>query len=147
MSDSTSIIRPSVGVSIFIIRGQTVLLGKRKGAHGAGTWGCPGGHLEFGESFEDCAKRETLEETGLVVTNCKQIGVTNDIFVKDNKHYVTVILGCSVVGEPQLLEPDRCEKWEWFDIGHLPTPLFLPMENYIKELYITALKELKDRIQ
>ncbi|KAI2915344.1 hypothetical protein CBS147343_3044 [Aspergillus niger] len=57
---------PRVGVGVFVInhKGQLVL-GQRKSSHGAGTWALPGGHLEFNESFEDCAAREVLEETGL----------------------------------------------------------------------------------
>lgn len=30
-----------------------------------GFWAYPGGSMELGESFEDCARREVLEETGL----------------------------------------------------------------------------------
>ncbi len=53
-----------VGVGIMIFKDGKVLMGRRKGSHGAGEYAFPGGHLDFGESFEDCAKRETLEEAG-----------------------------------------------------------------------------------
>ncbi len=50
---------------MYCSKGREILLGQRKGAHGAGTWATPGGHLEFGESVKACATRELLEETGL----------------------------------------------------------------------------------
>jgi len=36
-----------------------------------GEWSFPGGHLEYMESFEDCAKRETREECGIEITNIR----------------------------------------------------------------------------
>jgi len=42
---------PRVGLGVLIIKDGKVLLGRRKGAHGEGTWAPPGGHLECGESF------------------------------------------------------------------------------------------------
>ena len=54
-----------VGVGVLVLRDGRVLLGLRRGAHGAGTWALPGGHLEFNETVAACATRETLEETGL----------------------------------------------------------------------------------
>jgi len=48
--------RPKVGVSLLVVRQfegrQHVLLGQRRGSHGEGEWGTPGGHQEFGESYE-----------------------------------------------------------------------------------------------
>lgn len=65
----------------------------------SGTWAHPGGHLEFGESFEDCARREILEETGLSVSEIKFLTAVNTVMVEENKHYVTVFVGCFVDGE------------------------------------------------
>lgn len=70
--------RPKVGVGVEILRGNQVLLGKRKGTGFADSfYSSPGGHLEWGESFEECAKREIFEETGLEVTNIRFICLTN----------------------------------------------------------------------
>ena len=79
-----------VGVAAVIFREGRILLGERIGSHGANTWATPGGHLELGESIEECAERETLEETGLEVGAFKKLGFTNDIFEKEGKHYVTL---------------------------------------------------------
>lgn len=60
---------PRVGVGVIGERADKILLGLRKGSHGAFTWSPPGGHLEFAEAVEECAKRELLEETGLKATS------------------------------------------------------------------------------
>jgi 8-oxo-dGTP diphosphatase len=43
--------RPKVGVGVMVLKNGKVLIGKRKGAHGAGEWAWPGGHLEYMESL------------------------------------------------------------------------------------------------
>lgn len=123
-----------VGVAVIISKGDgTFLLGDRKGSHGNRTWGFPGGHLEFGESFEECSKRETFEETGLKISNIKLLTITNDIFPKENKHYVTIFLTADYEsGELEIKEPDKCKEWKWFDIWNFPENLFLPIQNLIK---------------
>jgi 8-oxo-dGTP diphosphatase len=63
--------RPKVGVGVMVLKNGKVLIGKRKGAHGAGEWAWPGGHLEYMESFEDCARREVMEETGIEIHNIR----------------------------------------------------------------------------
>ncbi|KAJ5129285.1 uncharacterized protein N7515_005324 [Penicillium bovifimosum] len=106
--------RVGIGVFVFNTEGQ-FLIGKRKGSHGAETWGLPGGHLEFNETFETCAMRETLEETGLQISDVRFLTATNSIMAAEKKHYVTVFMGgiCEEGVEPQTLEPEKCESWEW----------------------------------
>ena len=66
-----------------------------------GTWTFPGGHLDFGESLFGCAERETLEESGLVVRGVNVLGVTNDFFVENSLHYITVWVRCERVDDKQ----------------------------------------------
>lgn len=124
--------QPRVGIGVIIINDKKVLMGKSKNAHGNGFWAFPGGHLEYGESFEQCAQRETLEETSLQVTNIRLGHVTNDVFEYENKHYVTIfILADYISGDPLVMESDKCESWQWFNWHELPEPLFLPIKNLL----------------
>ncbi len=128
--------RPKVGVGVCIIKGNKVLFGKRKGSHGDGSWNFPGGHLEFNETWEECARRETIEETGLEIQNVRFTTATNDFFTKENKHYITIVMLADYVsGEPKIMEPDKCEKWGWFEWNKQPDPLFIPQQNLNKQKF------------
>ena len=134
---------PQIGVGVLILREGKLLLGRRKGSHGAGDWSAPGGHLEFGESPEDCARREVLEETGLQLGEVHHAAFVSDIFPEVNKHYITLLLVAhQSQGEPQLLEPEKCCGWQWFDPEALPQPLFAPLRTWIKRDGVTALQQL-----
>jgi len=121
-------ILPKVGTGALIIREGKILLGKRIGKHGNGTWSPPGGLIEFNEEIEHAVEREVLEETDLKVT-CKDFyKVTNNIFREEGKHTITLFYFCeSIKGEAKVMEPTKCEKWEWFSWENLPEKLFLPL--------------------
>lgn len=126
---------PRVGVGVLAARagdaGGRVLVGKRLNAHGEGTWALPGGHLEYGETPEECAVREMLEETGLRLSNPRCVAVENCVWQPPapQRHYVTVF----VAGELEAgavahnSEPDKCAGWSFEDPDNLPTPLFMPL--------------------
>lgn len=132
MSDQK--LQPLVSVGVMIFKDGKILLGKRKGSHGAGEYAFPGGHLDYMESFENCAKRETFEETGMQIENIRLVYLAN-IVVYDPKHYVNAMLAVDwVSGDPVVCEPEKCEGWEWFDLENLPSPIFrasaLGIESY-----------------
>jgi 8-oxo-dGTP diphosphatase len=126
--------RPSVGIAVIVIKGNQVLLGKRRQSHGDGTWAFPGGHLEFNETIEACARREVYEETGLQIKNLGYGPYTNDIFQEDRKHYVTLFLTSDYDGgTPQVREPHKCFEWRWVNWPPAVRPLFLPIANLLKQ--------------
>lgn len=125
---------PKVGVAIIITKNDQVLLMKRKGIHGKGTWSTPGGHLDFGETPEQCAAREAREEVGMDVVDIRFRAVTNDIFDTTGKHYITIWMeGNSISNEPVIAAEDEVAEIGWFAWDSLPEPLFLSLENLPKE--------------
>ena len=123
---------PQIGVGVLIFRDGKLLLGRRKGSHGSGDWSAPGGHLEFGESPDDCARREALEETNLKLGELQTGAFVSDVFPDVNKHYITLfMIALHASGEPQLMEADKCEGWHWFAPDDLPEPLFAPLKTWI----------------
>ena len=59
--------RPYVGVGVVVFRGEEVLLAQRGKKPRLHSWSIPGGAQELGETIEDAAHREILEETGLEI--------------------------------------------------------------------------------
>ena len=134
--------RPLIGTGVLIFNetGQ-VLLGKRLGAHGEGTWSFPGGHLELNETPEQCAIRETAEEVGLTVKNPQELGFTHTVF-SETKQYITLFYAVSAEnGIPENKEPDKCECWQWFDLEKLPSPTFATIPAFIEKYGLTYIKE------
>ncbi|OIO08475.1 hypothetical protein AUJ27_00685 [Candidatus Falkowbacteria bacterium CG1_02_37_44] len=124
--------KPKVGVGVMILKDGKVLLGKRKGSHGEGEFAFPGGHLEYMESFADCAKREVLEECGIEIDNIRFQFLANVVKYAP-KHYIHVgLLADWKKGEPKVMEPNRSGSWLWYDINNLPEPIFKMCELSIK---------------
>lgn len=62
---------------MLIVQDGKLLLVQETKAEAAGKWGVPGGQLEAGETLEQCAIRECLEETGLSVTQAQLIAIAH----------------------------------------------------------------------
>lgn len=134
------------GFGVMMLKKGKILLGKRhtdpekadSELHGEGTWTMPGGKLEFGESFEEGAKREVREETGMILKEVNVICVNND--KNEYAHFITIgLFSEKFEGEPSIMEPDEIVKWRWFNLNNLPTPLYFPsakiIENYRKKIF------------
>ncbi len=123
-----------VGVGVWIIHDGKVLMNYRIKPHGGGTWAPPGGHLEMNESWEDCAKREAMEEAGLQITNIELFAVTNDIFPESGKHYVTLHMQAhSSTSEFTNMEPDKYQQYGWYKWEELPQPSLPSVANLLQQ--------------
>ncbi len=138
------------GFGVIIERDGKILMGLRhpdpdkadSAFRSAGEWTLPGGKLDWGETFEEGAAREVLEETGIEVSerDMEVIAVLN--CMNEHAHYMTVILQAKDWhGEASVMEPDEIVEWRWVDIHDLPQPLYFPsklgIENFLqKKFYI-----------
>ncbi|HBR18419.1 MAG TPA: hypothetical protein DD725_12645 [Deltaproteobacteria bacterium] len=123
--------RPLIGVGVFVVKDGKILMGKRLNSHGHETWSIPGGHLEWMETLEGCAKREVLEETGIEVENISFVTITNDFFPED-KHYVTIyMLSECASGTARVREKNKFVELRWVSPDNLPKPLFLPVQRLL----------------
>ena len=128
-----SVIRPLASVGVVFLRDGRVFLAKRQGSHGEDTWASAGGHLEMGESLEECARRESLEELDLRVGNLRFLCVSN--IIAYGRHYVDVeFLGEIGDQEPRLAEPEGFSESGWFPLDSLPEPLFPAMRYALDSL-------------
>lgn len=118
--------------NIFITKNNQLLLGKRINTYGSGSWGLPGGHVEEGESMFACAKRELFEEVGIVSDDLRLINITEEPDITTSYYLHFNFLLKDFLGEVKLMEPEKCEKWEYFAFDKLPFEIFLGHRRIIK---------------
>jgi 8-oxo-dGTP diphosphatase len=137
-----------VGIGVFILKDNKILLRRRGGAHGAGLWGAPGGHLEWMESIEECARRETMEEAGIKIKNLRILSLS-DLLEYAPKHYLNIgVLADWESGELKNLEPERWQSdWGWYAVDALPEPVFPTVPVYLSALRTGVIwKEASSRV-
>jgi 8-oxo-dGTP diphosphatase len=136
-----------VGVAVFVIKEGKFIMLLRKGSHGAGSWSLPGGHPEFGESFETTARREVKEETNLEIKNVRFGAVTNDFFEEEGKHYITIwMISEWESGQLVLTEPEKCLDQKWHSFENLPSPLFATWKQLYTSEFLDTVKEKVSKI-
>ena len=124
---------PRIWVACILKNGSQILIGKRKSKHWSGVYWFPWWHLEMNETILECAFRECKEETWIQCIQGKILWFTEDIFSTEN-HYVTFFVQVdSFKWVPETLEEEKCEWWEWYGGNNLPNPLFLPIQNLLKQ--------------
>ena len=115
---------PAPAVSLLIVRGDQVLLGKRSGAPGKGKWATPSGYVEYEDDFLTAAIREAKEETGLEVELESILNVMSS-FLSPEYHFLAVYLLARVAGG-ELAAGDDMEEVAWFPLaGPFPALAFV----------------------
>ena len=132
------------GAGVIIINDKNeILLGKRTDN---GYWDYPAGSMEIGESFEECARREVFEETGLTCGKLEYFMELSgeDTFYEypngDQVYLAVIIYICrDFSGELKVQEEEVYEQ-RFFSIDALPgipplkikSRIFEKVRNYIK---------------
>lgn len=129
--------RPLLGAAVAIWRGEKVLLVERKAGPSAGSWAMPGGLVEVGETLEQAAVREVLEETALTIENPVFNRMHEIIFPlpdgRIERHYVLAMfvarceIGNAVAG-------DDAGDVSWCSIDNLDTMKLTPAtKEFVEE--------------
>jgi 8-oxo-dGTP diphosphatase len=143
-----------VGVFLANPSEDKILLGQRKDS---GLFGLPGGWLENGEEWEDCASRELKEETGLVKqpNTFSHVHTLNCKFVEFNYHNISCIMynevNDSEVNLIKNTEPEKCTGWTWVTFKELRNQinqLFYPLRDFLGKFPdLTNVSYLKNMIK
>ncbi|WP_346909634.1 NUDIX hydrolase [uncultured Roseibium sp.] len=117
--------RPIPATIAAVVRDNHVLLVRRANPPDAGRWGFPGGKIEQGETIEDAAIRELLEETGVRAAPLK-VFTAVDVFDREDdgtlrRHFILVAVLCRwISGEP--VAGDDALEARWFPLEDLNQP-------------------------
>lgn len=119
--------RPAVTADCVVIAKENepkVLLIKRGNEPFKGQWAFPGGFMNMDETTEQCAVRELEEETGLKVTEIKQIGAYSKVDRDPRGRTVTVAYLVVLDKAEAVIGGDDAAKAQWFPISGLPKLAF-----------------------
>lgn len=129
---------PGVGIWIWIIKDGKILLGKRLSDHNPWVRSRPWGKLDAWESREECARRETYEETWLRIKNIQYLQTTNRIFEKEKEHFINIWMKSEYESwELTLMEPDKFETRKWFDLDNLPEPIRSWVPEVVEKYFLS----------
>jgi len=110
-----------------------ILLGKRRNVAGADKWYLPGGHIHEGEKITDALKREIWEECRLKIQPKKCVWVEENFEIR---HHINLYYESNLIDkkeQPVNKEPDKCYGWNWFPVDKPPKPLWVQLEEFLKQ--------------
>jgi len=129
-------------VYLVLRRGDTILLARRVNTgYEDGKYGMVAGHVDRDEPLRTAMVREAWEEAGIKLQE-------DDLHLVHVMHRKSLVAGAAderidfyfaadiFSGEPQIMEPEKCDDMEWFHLGGLP-------ENLTPEV-AAALEAMKD---
>lgn len=122
---------PAPAVSVLIVQGSRVLLGKRANEPGMGKWATPSGYIEFEDDYLSTAIREAKEETCLEVKITAILNVASS-FLSPRFHFFGVYLLAEALGG-ELAAGDDMLEVAWFSpAGPLPELAFEEDQDVLK---------------
>jgi ADP-ribose pyrophosphatase YjhB (NUDIX family) len=119
---------------IIELQGEGVVLIKRKNAPLG--WALPGGFVDYGETLEQAAVREALEETSLQVELTRQFHAYSDPRRDPRGHTITVVFTAKASGEPRAA--DDAQEIGVFQADALPSPLAFDHRQILTDYFSRA---------
>ncbi|NVK47820.1 MAG: NUDIX hydrolase [Rhodobacteraceae bacterium] len=114
---------PKLAVLAVCERDGKFLMVQRGKAPALGTWGFPGGHVEFGEALSEAAVRELCEETGVVAEAGEVIDHVELIEPEDASgayHFLLMAVRCAYVSGEAVAADDAADV-DWMSLDDLLT--------------------------
>jgi 8-oxo-dGTP diphosphatase len=126
--------QPRVAVGAVVFKQDRVLLVQRARPPGQGQWAIPGGKVCLGETLQQAAEREILEETGIIIAAHEPVLIF-DVVDRDGDgriryHYVIIDLAADYVGG-ELRAGDDALAARWVSSDELQT---LPVNPLTRKL-------------
>ena len=119
--------RPAVTADCVVITKENepkVLLIQRCNEPFKGQWAFPGGFMNMDETTEQCAMRELEEETGLKISEIKQIGAYSRVD-RDPRGRTVTVAYLAIIDKPEAVKGlDDAAKAQWFPLSNLPKLAF-----------------------
>jgi len=126
--------QPKVGVGVLLVdESGRLLLTLRRRAPEAGCWSIVGGKLDYLETLEQCAVRETLEEVGAAISIDSLLCVTDHLVPVVGQHWVSPAYLARVSScDTRNCEPNKTQEVRWFLLDGLPPNLTITARNAIE---------------
>lgn len=100
--------------------GKVLLLRRYQTGWMDGFYALPAGHIDGNETFSTAMIREAKEEVGVTIAP-EDLEFVNMTHHNSDKEYVYVVFTAKKWnGEPQNMEPEKCDDLAWFPIDELP---------------------------
>jgi 8-oxo-dGTP diphosphatase len=107
---------PTPTADIILQRDSKILMVRRKKDPFKGQLALPGGFINEGETAEEAARREAIEETTLEVEPIEILGVYSDPKRDPRKHIMSIVFVGIIVGGSDKAGDDA-ESIEWVELG------------------------------
>jgi 8-oxo-dGTP diphosphatase len=136
MDDPRGISTPRAAVGAVVMYEGKVLLAKRSNAPQKGKWAIPGGAVKLGETLQEAAEREIMEETGLTIQANKPVHVF-DLIERDSAgsllfHYVIIDLLADYI-EGDVHPGDDVSDAGWFNPDEIESLDITETTKYLLE--------------